>query len=103
LSRIFYINLSCFVLADRPDLLCLIKRKAHNKHELRAKQQQHQQRLNAMADEMSGGSSFPSITDGSVGGSDAGGSHSHESIFTMADMEQEQQKQKRIREDFEWR
>lgn len=112
MARSIY-HLPCILLwmscLDRPDLLPLIKRKAHNKHELRAKQQLQQQRLNSMADEMSSGA-FVSLEDGTPHPL-AGGAmlHSHngdenpESIYMMAALEQEQQKQKRIREDFEWR
>jgi hypothetical protein len=92
-------------------LLSLIKRKAHNKHELRAKQQQQQLRLNNMAEDMSGGS-FATLEDGTphplASGSSSGatlpahGDGNSDSVYMVA-LEQEQQKQKRIREDFEWR
>mmetsp|Transcript_13488 Transcript_13488/g.22146 ORF Transcript_13488/g.22146 Transcript_13488/m.22146 type:complete len:523 (-) Transcript_13488:995-2563(-) len=95
---------------NRPDLLSLIKRKAHNKHELRAKQQQQQQRLNSMAEEMSTGAFVPledgtphPLASGSSSGATLPAHTGDDSIYMMAALEQEQQKQKRIREDFEWR
>lgn len=103
------LSLCVCLSVDRPDLLSLIKRKAHNKHELRAKQQQQQHRLNAMSDEMSENSSFlPASGSGSGASVPAsslamGGGHTPDAIYIQAALEQEQAKQKRIREDFEWR
>lgn len=74
---------------NRPDLLPLIKRKAHSKNELRSKQQQQLQAAGEFG--------------GRGGLDDDGKLSSPDALFVMSALEQEQMKQKRIRDDFEWR